>query len=71
MNNKTLSKREESIAKKQYVQHILFIKNGIKLNELYYNLSVVVSLWLNYYWNIYPAYLHKITDLSSIGAMPT
>jgi len=28
------------------MQHIPFIKNGIKL---YYNLSVFVTLWLNYY----------------------
>jgi len=31
------------------MQHIPFIKNVI--NELYYNLSVFVTLWLNYYEN--------------------
>jgi hypothetical protein len=30
MNYKTLSKREESIAEKLKMQHIPFVKNGIK-----------------------------------------
>ena len=46
MNYKTLSKREESIAENCRCSTYRLLK--IALKELYYNLSVSVSLWLNY-----------------------
>ena len=47
VNYKTLSKREESIAEKRGCSIVCLLK--MALNELYYNLSVFVTLWLNYY----------------------
>jgi len=47
MNYKTLLKREESIAENCRCTTYRLLKMALK--ELYYNLSVFVTLWLNYY----------------------
>jgi hypothetical protein len=49
MNYKTLSKREESIA--ENCRCSTYRLSKMALNELYYNLSVFVTLWLDYYEN--------------------
>ena len=52
MNNKPLTKREESIAKKiVYAANAIHKILGPGLFQKVYNLGVLVSLWLNYYLN--------------------